>query len=63
MILFKCFSNHIWKPLQLSPDEVMVMVASKAKKVCVVDCTKRKVNFIVQNKIYQILRDPPPFVR
>ena len=33
------------------------MVASKAKKVCAVDFTKRKVNYVVQNKIYQILED------
>lgn len=58
MILFKCCSYDIWRPfLQLSPGEVKVMVASKAKKVCAVDFTKRKVNFVVQNKIYQILED------
>ena len=58
MILFKCCSNDIWRPfLQLSPGEVKVMVASKAKKVCAVDFTKRKVNYVVQNKIYQILED------
>ena len=58
MILFNSCSNDIWKPsLQLLPGEVKVIVASKAKKVCAVDCTKRKVHFVVQNKIYQILQD------
>ena len=43
--------------LQLSPGEVKVIVASKAKKVCAVDYTKRKVHFVVQTKIYQSLQD------
>ncbi|KAL9973139.1 hypothetical protein ACROYT_G019556 [Oculina patagonica] len=33
---------RIWM-LELAPNEVMVMVASQAKKVCAVDCTKNKV--------------------